>query len=317
MNKSLVALLTMLSAITPALAETYPLTVQSCGQPVTITQRPTHAVIQDVNMAEMAFALHLQPFIAGLSGISGWSKKTPEFSRMQGNIPEIATHYPSLEQLLAARADLFIAGWNYGMHVGGDVTPETLQAQGIPTLVLSESCIRTQTHPKLPTLSLLYDDEYRMGRVFDRTAEATALINGWKQRISAVEGRIANTKPKSVFIYDSGEDRPFTAGAYALASEIVRLGGGVNIFNDLQTNWGPASWESAALRDADAIIIVDYGAGTQKSRAFLEHHPLMSDARAIRTKNVLALRYDELTPGPENIGAVEKIAHFLHPDINP
>ncbi|OOL11373.1 hypothetical protein BXQ27_33330, partial [Klebsiella aerogenes] len=51
-----------------------------------------------------------------------------------------APKYPTLETLLAAEPDFFFAGWNYGMKVGGEVTPDTLSKYGIKTFVLSESC---------------------------------------------------------------------------------------------------------------------------------------------------------------------------------
>ncbi|GBR16423.1 ABC transporter substrate-binding protein [Gluconobacter frateurii] len=298
-------------------AFSYPITIQSCGKPVTITHRPTHAVIHDVNMAEMAFALHLQPFMAGVTGISGWNKRTPAFQKKLGALPEIATHYPTLEQLLNAGTDFFFAGWNYGMHVGGDVTPETLAAQGIPTLVLSESCMRVGQTSGRPTLDLLYDDEERLGQVFDRTAEAQSLVEGWKNRVRAVQSRLVGHHPLRVFLYDSGRDRPFTAGKYALATELIWLGGGQNIFSDLPTNWGSASWENVAVRDPEAILIVDYGSGISESLAFLRSHPLLIENAALKANRILAVRYDEMTPSPANIDAIEKISVFLHPETKP
>lgn len=298
-------------------AFSYPVTIQSCGKPVTITHRPTHAVVHDVNMAEMAFALHLQPFMTGVTGISGWNKRTPVFEKELGDLPEIATHYPTLEQLLNAGTDFFFAGWNYGMHVGGDVTPETLAAQGIPTLVLSESCMRTGQVSAFPTLDLLYGDEDRLGQVFDRTTEAQSLINGWKMRVQAVQKQLAGRPPVRVFLYDNGRDRPFTAGKYALATELMHLGGGQNIFRDLPTNWGPASWESVAVRDPEAILIVDYGNGIEQSLAFLKSHPLLTKTVALKDNRIMAVRYDEMTPSPANIDAIEKISVFLHPETKP
>lgn len=298
-------------------AEAYPITIESCGQPVTITHRPMHAVIHDVNMAEMAFALHLQPFMRGVTGISGWNKRTPVFQQALGSIPELATHYPTLEQLLTAGTDFFFAGWNYGMHIGGDVTPETLAAQDIPTLVLSESCIRVGGKKNLPTMDLLYGDELKLGKVFDRDADAQQLVAEWQGRVQSVQKRLKNSRSRRVFLYDSGRDRPFTAGQYALATEVIRLGGGKNIFDDLPTNWSSSSWENAALRDPEAILIVDYGTGIQDSLAFLRSQPLMMETTALKDNRILAVRYDEMTPSPANIDAIEKIAHVLHPDLIP
>ncbi len=117
MNKLLTTLLLLLSSPF-ALANQFPVTVDSCGKPITFNQPPQRAVINDLNMAEMAFALDLQQRIVGLTGITGWYKLTPEFKAAMGAIPELAPKYPALETLLAVRPDFFFAGWNYGMKIG-------------------------------------------------------------------------------------------------------------------------------------------------------------------------------------------------------
>lgn len=88
-------------------AADFPVTIESCGTPVTFTEPPKRAIINDLNMSEMAFALNLQDRIVGLTGISGWYKMTPEFKKAMGSIPELAPKYPSLETLLAVNPDFF------------------------------------------------------------------------------------------------------------------------------------------------------------------------------------------------------------------
>ena len=122
MKKGFAGIMAVLS-ISAASAADFPVTIASCGTPVTFTQAPKRAVVHDLNMSEMAFALRLQDRIVGLTGITGWYKMTPEFKHQMGAIPELAPKYPSLETLLAVNPDFFFAGWNYGMKVGGEITP--------------------------------------------------------------------------------------------------------------------------------------------------------------------------------------------------
>jgi iron complex transport system substrate-binding protein len=42
----------------PALA--FPVTVENCGRAITFDKPPSHAVVHDLDMSEMAFALHRQ-----------------------------------------------------------------------------------------------------------------------------------------------------------------------------------------------------------------------------------------------------------------
>ncbi|CCJ91341.1 ABC transporter (iron.B12.siderophore.hemin), periplasmic substrate-binding component [Cronobacter turicensis 564] len=313
MKTPLLLCFSLLTAL-PAIAADFPVTVESCGQTLTFTQAPARAVINDINMAEMAFALDLQDRIVGLTGITGWYKLTPDFRQAMGTIPELAPKYPSLETLVAVRPDFFFAGWNYGMKVGGDVTPQTLAPFGIRTFVLSESCAQVNAKPARATMDLLYHDELALGKIFGKRLEAQALVASWKQRLSKVPTRPAGQKPLKVFVYDSGEDKPFTSGRYAMPAAIIAAAGGVNALDTLSASWTTTSWETVAASAPDFIILLDYqnGAGADALRRFIEGHPLMKNTPAVRQHRYLKLQYAELTPGPANIHAVEKLAQAMY-----
>ncbi|PXW46701.1 iron complex transport system substrate-binding protein [Erwinia sp. AG740] len=298
-----------------AQASGFPVMVYSCGKPLTFTQAPQRAIINDLNMAEMAFALHLQPQIVGLTGISGWYKMTPEFRQQMGTIPELSPKYPSLETLLGANPDFFFAGWNYGMKVGGEVTPDTLATYGIKTLVLSESCIFEDSHRPRASMALLYDDVLTLGKIFGRAEQAQALVEQWKTRLAALPKPPTGQAPLKVFVYDSGEDKPFTSGEYAMPTAIIEAAGGRNVMDGMAASWATTSWETVAAAQPDLIILLDYqnGGGAAALQHFLQTHPLMKHTPAVEHQRYLKLQYAELTPGPANITAIEKLAHALYP----
>ncbi|MGW1444412.1 ABC transporter substrate-binding protein [Serratia rhizosphaerae] len=301
----------------PALGAAFPVTVDSCGEPLTFNAAPQRAVINDLNMAEMAFALGLQPHIVGLTGISGWYQVDAEFKRQQGTIPELADKYPSLETLLAANPDFFFAGWNYGMKVGGEVTPQSLAKYGIKTLVLSESCIWTQRSRPRASMALLYDDMLKLGKIFGRETQAVQLVNLWRQRLETLRQRIGQRPAPKVFVYDSGEDKPFTSGKYAMPTALIEAAGGKNVMDTLAASWATTSWEEVARQQPDVIVLLDYqhGGGAAHLQQFLAAHPLMKHTPAVRHQRYLRLKYAELTPGPANIAAIEKLARVLYPEV--
>ena len=294
---------------------TYPVSVQSCGNSITVDKQPKRAVFHDINMTEMALTLGIQSDLIGVTGITGWYKMSPEFKTKLGNIPELAPKYPTLETLIAAKTDFFFAGWNYGMKVGGEVTPKTLKPYGIDTLVLSESCIHTSKQKTSASMALLFDDITKLGIIFDKQDKAASLINEWKVRIAKVGEKALGKRPPRVFLYDSGEDRPFTAGKYAMPNTLIETAGGVNITRSMQTSWGRTSWEDVAQSDPEVIILLDYqsGGGAESLQKFLEGHPLMKHTEAVKEGRYVKLRYEQLTPGPANIGAIEKLSNAFFP----
>lgn len=93
MNKWFAGMMAVLS-VSAANAADYPVTIDSCGTPVTFTQAPKRAVIHDLNMSEMAFALGLQDRIVGLTGITGWYKMTRNLKRRWVQFPSLRLNIP-------------------------------------------------------------------------------------------------------------------------------------------------------------------------------------------------------------------------------
>ena len=116
-------------------------TVQSCNRIVSFDKPPSKAISNDVNLTEMMLVLGLSDRMVGYTGISGWKTLDEEMRQGIDRLPELSQKYPSKEVLIGADADFFFAGWNYGMKVGGEVTPETLEPFGIKVYELTESCI--------------------------------------------------------------------------------------------------------------------------------------------------------------------------------
>lgn len=294
----------MLSA-TAALA--YPVTVQSCGRAVTFEAAPTRAVSNDVNLTEMMLVLGLHDRMVGYTGISGWKTLDAEMRAGVAELPELSAKYPTKEVLAGAEADFFFAGWNYGMKVGGEVTPDTLAVFDIAVYELTESCIHIGPKAR-SSMQDMYADILNLGTIFGVEARAEELVAGWTARLSEVTSGVDRTEPLRVFVYDSGEEAPFTAGAYAMPTALIEAAGGVNIMDDLEKSWTEIAWEPVVERNPEVVVIVNYGDVTAEQKiAFLKESPAFAGIDAVRNDRFVVLDYVEATPGPRNIKAVEKL----------
>jgi iron complex transport system substrate-binding protein len=291
--------------------------VDNCGAPLVFDRTPERIVVHDMNMTDMAFALGLQDKIVGLTGITGWYKTSPEFDALRGDIPELAPKYPSVENLVAAEPDLFFAGWYYGMKPGGEVTPDTLAPFGIKTMVLTESCVHVHQDRPVASMDLLFNDVLRLGQVMDVTGKAEALVNDWKEQLAVIEAKTSTAYRPRVFLLDGPADAPFTAGKFAIPDAMIAAAGGENVTHGMETSWGRTSWEAVAAANPEFLVLLDYqtGNGAADTFRFLQEHPLMAHTDAVKNERWIGLRYEELTPGPANIGAIEKMVRALHPDL--
>jgi len=311
-------LLALLAVIPTSGAVADSITVDNCDDPLVFDTAPERIVVHDMNMTDMAFALGLQDKIVGLTGITGWYKTSPEFDELRGDIPELAPKYPTIENLISVEADMFFAGWYYGMRPGGDVTPDTLVPFGIKTMVLTESCVHLDKNRPVASMDLLFDDVLRLGKVMQVEDRAEKLVAGWQAELADIEKQTANLERLRVFLLDGPADAPFTAGKFAIPDAMITAAGGTNVTHDLDTSWGRTSWEAVAAANPEFLVLLDYqtGNGAADTFAFLQEHPVMSQTDAVRNEHWIGLRYEELTPGPANIRAITKMAQTMHPELN-
>lgn len=309
---SSVALLAGLVAATSAAA--FPVTVKSCNRDVTFDAAPARAISNDVNLTEMMLALKLQDRMVGYTGVSGW--KTLDESLREGvrELPELSPKYPSKEVLLNADADFFFAGWNYGMKVGGEVTPETLAPFGIKVYELTESCIHIMAKNK-PTMDDMFVDLLNLGKIFGVGDRAEALVAGYRQQLADITTRIgAVEKPVRVFVYDSGTEKPFTSGRFGIPTAMIEAAGGVNIMEDVEKSWTEVSWEPVIERNPEVVVIVNYGEVTAEQKiSFMKENPAFKNLDAVKQDRFVVLEYVEATPGPRNVQAIDRLAKAFHP----
>lgn len=313
-NRLLLTTTLLASVFAASSALAYPVTVKSCNRDVTFDAAPERAISNDVNLTEMMLALKLQDRMVGYTGISGW--KTLDAGLREGvkELPELSPKYPTKEVLLNADADFFFAGWNYGMKVGGEVTPETLEPFKIKVYELTESCIHIMAKNK-PTMNDMFVDLQNLGKIFGVEDRAEALVAGYRKQLDDITTRIGGIeKPVRVFVYDSGTEKPFTSGRFGIPTAMIEAAGGVNIMEDVEKSWTEVSWEPVIERNPEVVVIVNYGDVTAEQKiAFMKENPAFKNLDAVKQDRFVVLEYVEATPGPRNVQAIDRLAKAFHP----
>lgn len=293
------------------------ITVTNCGAPLTIAGVPERVVTNDTGITEMMFALGLADRLVGYTTYPGKERDiaTSPWRDDFERTTELGDAFTK-EIVQAAAPDFVFAGWNYGFRETTGLTPDWVRSIGADPYLLTESCrqLGTTRRGVMEPLDALYTDLANLGDIFGVRAKADELVAAYRDQVAAADAG-APREPARVFLFDSATPEPFTSGRTAAPSQIIREAGGSNIFDDLNDSWTSASWEAAAQRDPQAIVIVDYGAGPENTVAAkieqLRRHPLMSGTTAVREGNFLALPYAALVEGPRNPQTVVTVAGFL------
>ncbi|MBO1414380.1 ABC transporter substrate-binding protein [Streptomyces sp. FH025] len=290
----------------------YPVTVENCGEKLTFAQKPARTVTNDVNITELMLSLGLADRMAGYA-MPDDKGKVDKVAWKDGyqQTQWLSKKLITKETALDAKADMVLAGWHYGFDEGSGVTPQAFKALGIDSYVLSESCRSGKGTERgvMDPLEALYTDLANLGEIFDVKDRSDRLIGEFKARIAAVP---QPERHPSVFLYDSGRDKPYTAGKFAAADQIIAKAGGTNIMDDVADTWFTAGWESVVQRDPEVIVINDYATpGAEDKRQFLKSFPPLANVSAVRNDRIFVMDYVDLVESPRNPAAIGSLADYL------
>lgn len=147
-----------------------------------------------------------------------------------------------------------------------------------------------------------------LGKISKRERVAEYMVSVMEQRIKKVQRMVQGKKKKKVFLIIGC--RPLTTvGRNNFINDIVSLAGGENIGNTSPSPYPQFSFEQLVEQDPEALIILE---------GLMTKEQLNSDSRwkslsAVRNNMVLFIEPDiAARPTPRLVGAIEKIALFLH-----
>ncbi|WP_102141662.1 ABC transporter substrate-binding protein [Mycobacterium hubeiense] len=292
----------------------YPVTVSSCGKPVTFDKAPERAVVNDDNMIELMFALGLTDRMAGYAA-AGERLRLAAFTDDYAAVKSLGPDYFTLEPLLGLQPDFVFAGWNYGFDAAG-INPDSLAELGIPSYVLSESCRRVDDTLAPATIEEWFGDVRAIADIFGVPERAEALIAHWQQRLDRVADRIpADAEAVPVFCWDWGTDTLGTGAGLTIVPELYRRAGAVNVFTDLKEMWEDVSFEAFVERAPELIVVTDYGRGPtgQQKIDTLKAMDGIDTVPAVRNNRFLILPQEAVNPGIRIVDGIEALAAELHP----
>ena len=135
------------------------------------------------------------------------------------------------------------------------------------------------------------------------------------ERVKATLGDDIYANPIRVFVYDSGEDAPFTA-CQGMPGDMIKLAGGISIFDDIQKGWATPSWEEVVERDPDVILILNYDyEDTETKTEFLKNNEFTSQMRAVQEGRIYVANCADMQGSAGSAGTVEIMARQFYPEL--
>lgn len=287
-------------APTPAPTETpaFPVTLTDDeGTAVTIPAEPQHIVSLTPAATETLFALGVGDRIVGkaqdIAVYPPEAANVPDVEAFDGTAVKVDT-----EKIVAAKADLVIAGGNY-------LTPPEaitkLRDLGFPVVVVYAS-----------TVDKVFTDIDLIGQAVGKTAEAAAMTAYMRDQFKAVADAVAGKPAPRVYYEIDATGAYYTPSDNSFLAEMITLAGGTPI-----TTGSPDAYDIPAERlikaDPEVILLADAAWGVK-----VEDVAKRAGWKVITAvKNGTILPIDDTTisrPGPRIIGGLAILAQAIHAD---
>lgn len=254
------------------------------GRSVQLSARPLRIVSLAPSITEILFALGAGDRVVGVTSYCDY----PPEARQKTHVGD--TLKPSVERIIALQADLVIISTASQV----EASFRKLEELGIPVFV---------TNPR--SLDGVIASIEKLGEVIDSSEPAHRLTESLRNRIAAVEQKVAGAPQPSVLIV-LGTEPLITAGAGSFINDLVNRAGARSISADDNADYPQYSIE-AVIAKRPEIILLQSG-GTELTPR-LRQTPAGASNRVYHIDDDLLLR-----PGPRLIDGLEELAARVHPE---
>jgi len=225
--------------------------------------------------------------------------------------PEAAKNLPSvggnmgtydLEAITALKPDLVLAA-----EINTQEQVNSLDKLGITVYYLA--------NPK--DMNGLYANIQTIGRMCDKTQQASGLISSLKVRVKAVTDALLPISYVPTVFYEldgSDPNKPWTSGPGTFVSYLIGVAGGSNVGDVLSSSYAQISLEELLVQNPAVIILGDANYGTTPEQVAARAG--WSGISAVQNKAVFPFDDDLVTvPGPRLVDGLEQLAKLLHPEL--
>lgn len=327
LRSGLIGLSFTLAAQAAAADETFPLTIENCGQSLTFETPVASSVTVGQAATEVLYALGLGDKVLGTS--VWFNDVLPEYAEVNAKVERLADNDPSFESVVAKRPGLVAA--QYEWHVGPEgivAKREQFHDLGIPTYVLPADCAGKDnttggdgTRTEMFTTESLYQGIEELAAIFGAAEKGAELVAGYKAREAAAVAKaqeVALKDASAVFWFSSPEmeSDPFVAGQKGAPGYMMQQLGLRNVI-ETDEEWPTVGWETIAKANPTVIVIArmdrrrfaadDY----EKKLEFLRTDPVASQMDAVKNGRIVVMDAQAMDATIRAIPALEDLAAEL------
>lgn len=259
------------------------------GRTIIVPDHPHRIVCLMPSVTDAVFALGAGKNVIAVSDYSNY----PAEAKSKPNVGSLLD--PSMEAIVAFHPDLAIGSSDFNRLKGVD----QIEKFGIPVFMVRSGGIEG-----------IYQSLLAIGNALNRSAESQSVVEKLRDRVRAVQKRVAGQPKVQVFMLIWPEPIT-TVGKHAFITEMIEAAGGESITDNLTEDWPVISFESLVTLAPQHLLLVHDG------RLFfndLVKRPGWNILPAIKNHSVYYTDDRMYSPSPVAIDALEDLAKEFHPE---
>lgn len=285
----------------------YPVTVENCGDEVTIESEPTDVVMLKSAMVPFLTSVGVLDHVTAKAGAYPEGYFDDDVAEQIKGIESLTDRTDSSGHLLISKETVVEREPDLVLGQTDNLNRESLDEVGIPSLEASGLC--TKGLPE-PGFQQVYDEIEMYGQVFNREEEADEAVADLKKRVATIteQAKGAPERTGAVLYPTVGGGTTYAYGNKSMPDPQLEAAGITNVFGDQDERVFEVTLEKLLDADPDVIVLLYSEGDPAKVETALTDLPGADKLTAVKTGQVRTELFNYAEPAsPLAVDGLERL----------
>lgn len=262
----------------------YPVTVENCGNEVTIESEPTNVVMLKSAVVPFLTSVGVLDHVSAKAGVYPDGYFSDETKQQIADIETLTDRVDASGHLLISKEAVIERDPDLVLGQTDNLSHASLAEVGIPSLEASGLC--TSNLPE-PGFQQIYDELEMYGTVFNREDEAAKAVAGLKDRVEEITSGVTKGGRTGAVLYPTvGGGTTYAYGNTSMTDPMLEAAGIENVFGDQDERVFEVTLEKLLEEDPDVLVLLHSDGDPQAVEDAVTNLPGADSLTAVREGNI-------------------------------